>query len=162
MVRPMSSIPHAKDVSPLPVDQLRWACDPAQFAFETTNDVEPIQDTVGQDAALESLRFGLAIDAPGQNIFVRGGPGTGRRATVQRLLTSMALPQREMPDHCFVLDFERPDRPRLLSLPHGTGRDFQQRMERFAEFVREELAPAVAFLIPETYRLQAENQGGEQ
>jgi len=35
-------------------------------------------------------------------------------------------------------------------------------MDELSEDVREELAPAVAFLIPETYRLQAENQGGEQ
>jgi hypothetical protein len=35
-------------------------------------------------------------------------------------------------------------------------------MDELSEDVSKELAPAVAFLIPETYRLQAEHEGGEQ
>jgi hypothetical protein len=38
----------------------------------------------------------------------------------------------------------------------------QATMDDFSADVRDELAPTVAFLIPETYRLQAAAEGGEQ
>ena len=59
-------------VSALPAEVLRWTCDPAKLAFESTQDVEPITGVVGQDDAVEALRFGLETNAPGQNVFVRG------------------------------------------------------------------------------------------
>ena len=65
--------------NPLPADGLRWRCDAAELDFETTNDVKPLVGVVGQDDAVEALRFGLETDAPGQNIFVRGLSGTGRK-----------------------------------------------------------------------------------
>ena len=113
--------PHASAPSPIPTTELRWRCDPALLDFATTNDVAPIQEIVGQDAAVESLRFGLAIDAPGQNIFVRGIAGTGRLSAVQHLLHNLGTPQRKQPDRCYVHDFEDKSRPRLIRLPRGRG-----------------------------------------
>ncbi len=127
----------------LEVTNLRWHCDPQQFGFETTLDVEPLEGVVGQDAAMEALRFGLEINAPGQNIFVRGLTGTGRSTLLRRLLESIRPDVQRAPDRAYVHNFETPDRPRLITLPRGEGTAFRKGVEDFVSFVREELAPAL-------------------
>src|SRR5439155_19899161 len=62
---------------------LRWCCDEAWLPFASTDEVEPLTGVVGQDDAIEALRFGLEISGPGQHIFVRGLPGTGRLSLVR-------------------------------------------------------------------------------
>ena len=38
---------------------LRWCCDAEWLPFVSTDEVEPLTGVVGQDDALEALRFGL-------------------------------------------------------------------------------------------------------
>ena len=61
-----------------------------ELGFESTADVEPQKGIIGQADALESLRFGLELFAPGQNVFVRGLSGTGRTSLVRRVLEEIA------------------------------------------------------------------------
>ena len=128
---------------PLAAVSLRWRCDPRALGFETTAEVEPIRGIIGQDAALEALRFGLEIDAPGQNVFVRGLAGTGRMTLVEQLLEEIEPPARLAFDRAYVHDFEQSDRPRLVSLPRGAGCRFRGAMDEFIEFIRGELSPAL-------------------
>jgi ATP-dependent Lon protease len=130
----------AKDPTALPVPTLRWRCDPAVFAFESTADVEPQKGVVGQDDAVEALRFGLGLRAPGQNVYVRGLTGTGRATLVRRLLEDMQASCPLPADRCYAYNFAQPDRPRLLTLPRGQGELFRKRVDEFIKFVREELA----------------------
>ncbi|MDJ0973145.1 MAG: ATP-binding protein [Planctomycetota bacterium] len=128
---------------PLDVPRLRWRLAPDTFAFETTADVEPIEGVVGQETAVEALSFGLEIDAPGQNVFVRGLTGTGRSTLIRRLLETIRPDCPRAPDRCYVHNFEKPDRPMLLTLPRGLGGDFRDAMDEFIRFVRINLAPAL-------------------
>ena len=134
----------AYDHAPVPVPQLRWRLAPETFQFETTAEVTPIEGVVGQDTAVDALSFGLEIDAPGQNVFVRGLTGTGRSTLIRRLLESISPDCPRAPDRCYVHNFEKPDRPLLLTLPRGLGRDFRDAMDDFVSFVRTNLAPALA------------------
>jgi len=130
--------------NPLPVDVLRWRCDATELGFETTNDVKPLVGVVGQDDAVEALRFGLETDAPGQNIFVRGLSGTGRMTLVKKLLADIRPSCALTRDHCYVHNFNHPDRPRLITLPAGKGQEFRRRVEKLASFIREHLGPALS------------------
>ncbi len=85
--------PQKCGLPPLPVAALRWRCDPAQLPFERTDSVEPITGVIGQDSAVDALRFGLETSAPGQNIFVRGIAGTGRMTLLRRMLDPPGLPR---------------------------------------------------------------------
>ena len=69
-------------------ERLRWRCDPHALPFASTRDVDPEPSVIGQDTAMEALRFGLECRASNQNIFVRGLHGTGRMTMVRRLLTA--------------------------------------------------------------------------
>ena len=125
-------------------EHLRWSCDPASLGFETTLELEPIHGIVGQDDAVEALRYGLEVHAPGQNVFVRGLTGTGRLALVKRLLEDIQPSCPVALDRCYVRNFTSPDRPRLVSLPRGRGREFKRRIEALADYIQEELVPAMS------------------
>jgi predicted ATPase with chaperone activity len=43
-----------------------------------TNETSKLANIVGQSRAQSALAFGIAMKAPGYNIFVMGEPGTGR------------------------------------------------------------------------------------
>lgn len=125
--------------APLPPERLRWRCDPAQLGFETTADVEPIEGVVGQEAAVEALAFGLEIDAPGQNVFVRGLVGSGRLTLVKNHLAGMANGRKQAPDYVFVHNFDAPDRPRLLTFARGRGRAFCDAIDKLITFIEKDL-----------------------
>ncbi|MFI5401489.1 MAG: Lon protease family protein [Planctomycetota bacterium] len=130
-------------VDPLPCTALRWHCDPESLPFETTAEVDPVAGVIGQASAVDSLRFGLECDAPGQNIFIRGLTGTGRRTLVRRLLEEMKPCCDGKFDRCYVHNFAQPDRPRLITVPAGSARSLRRRVHELAEFVRDELMNAL-------------------
>jgi ATP-dependent Lon protease len=128
----------------LPTEQLRWRCAPDRFDFETTESVDPVLGIIGQQNAVDALSFGLEISAPGQNIFVRGLSGTGRATLIRGLLQSIRPKCSRAPDRCYVFNFDKPDRPRLLTLPRGHGRRFRDAMEQLIRFIGKDLAPALS------------------
>ncbi len=141
--RKLTSQARRPGVEPLPVPVLRWRCDPNGLPFDTTTSVEPITGVIGQDSAVDALRFGLETTAPGQNIFVRGIAGTGRMTLLRGMLEQIRLACAAARDRCFVHNFTQPDRPKLLTLPRGRGKAFGQRMDEFADFLRDDLKKAL-------------------
>ncbi len=124
-------------------EQLRWICNPGLLPFETTAELEPAQGVVGQPTAYEALKFGLQCLARGQNVYVRGARGTGRIQMVRDLLKELAPTTTDKRDFCYVHNFQRPDHPRLITLPPGTGPKFRERVLRLAEFYQTGLSKAL-------------------
>ena len=135
---------NSKPLQPLPVDQLRWQCDPAAFKFETTDEVNPIVGIIGQDAAIEALEFGLESGAAGQNIYVRGLTGTGRMTLVRRLLDDIRPQCKVSPDRVYTHNFDDPIKPKLLTLKRGRATAFARQMDQLADFIRDDLAEALS------------------
>jgi ATP-dependent Lon protease len=129
---------------PLDKSELRWLCDPDRFEFSSTEEIEPLDEIVGQDSAIEALRYGLETNAPGQNIFVRGLTGTGRSTTIRRLLESIRPPCPPAADRCYVYNFAQPDRPRLITVPRGEGERLARRLEALIQFVKDDLTRALS------------------
>ena len=125
--------------SPLPPETLCRRCDPAGLPFETTADLEPLAEALGQERAVEALRFGAAIRGDGYHVFALGPPGVGKRRLAERLVAERAAREPVPPDWCYLHDFQDPQRPRALSLPAGAG----ARLRRDMEALVDELKAAV-------------------
>ncbi len=138
--------------SPLSSDLLRWRCDPKTLSFNTTAEITPETGVVGQEQAIESLRFALETKAPDQNVYARGLVGSGRMTTVRRVIKDLDLPCEPRLDRCFVHNFVHPDRPRLISLPAGKGRMFRRRMRELGEFLEKGLSEALRDDLVKTRR----------
>lgn len=101
--------------------QLCWHCDPAQFNFETTEQLDDLSEFVGQTRALDAVRFGIAIRREGYNLYVLGPPGVGKRTIVKSFLEQKSADEPRPDDWCYVNNFADPQQPRALRLPAGRG-----------------------------------------
>jgi len=120
----------------LPLDQLRWRCDPERLGFESTKDLEACQEIIGQPRATEAIRVGLEIGGFGYNIFVTGLVGTGRNTTIKRLLQEIDTTNRIPEDLCYLNNFRNPDMPRAIALSAGQGIALKRDMENLIESLK--------------------------
>jgi len=122
--------------------ELYQRCDPEQFAFDTTADLEELVEFVGQPRAVEAMRFGIGIERDGYNIFALGPEGTGRSSFVRQFFEQRARTEPVPPDWCYVHNFEQAHKPRAIRLPVGKGVEFRQDMERLVEELHTTLSAA--------------------
>lgn len=128
-------------------------CDPQQFDFETTADLEDLTEVIGQARALEALHFAAGIRRDGYNLFALGPSGTGKHTTVRRYLEQRAGREQTPADWCYVHNFDLPHKPQALRLPNGRGSRLSSDMARLVEDLRSALP--VAFETEE-YHAQAQ------
>jgi lon-related putative ATP-dependent protease len=126
----------------LSADQARQRCDPLMFNCDSTADLEPSGDIIGQDRALSALKFGLNIQKPGFNIFVSGLAGTGKTTVIKAFLETLAADKETPPDWCYVHNFRDPYCPRALEVPAGTGVSLQRDMRHTVESAQRNLVQA--------------------
>jgi len=123
-------------VQALSTDELYRFCDPVQFGFSTTAELQDIDEIIGQDRALEALHFGVGIKREGYNLFVLGPSGIGKYTVVRRYLEQMAAKARTPDDLCYVNNFEQPAQPHAIHLPPGMGRHLRADMTHLIEDLR--------------------------
>ncbi len=128
-------------VKELASEELRYTCDPASFAFQTTAELKPLDEIIGQERAVEALKLGLGIkDAKNRyNIYVAGDPGTGKMSAVERFLSSASVGEPTPTDLCYVHNFESPYNPRCLELPAGKGRQLRSDLEQQVKRLQREI-----------------------
>ncbi len=133
-------MPEKKTDLEIPVDKLRWRLDPATLPIETTEDLEPLKEIIGQQRGIEAFRFGMGMDKPGYNVFVTGMAGTGRMSTVRKLLEEISDKSGKVPDDlCYVNSFKEPEAPILLRLKAGVGSEFKKEVRDFVETLKKEI-----------------------
>ena len=126
----------------VPIEQLTSRCDPDDLGFETSEEVEPLDGTIGQERAISALELGLDIDEPGFNLFISGLPGTGRTTALRSFVERIALKKPVPPDWGYVFNFQDPSQPVALSLPCGMMRLLKIDMEELVESSRREMPGA--------------------
>jgi len=114
---------------PLKLGQLKLACDPDSFDFDSTTTITPIDGIVGQERAIKALKVGIDIKGRGYNIFITGLSGTGKFSSVQKILTQMLPEKVKLYDYTYVNNFRDEDHPTLLIFPAGKGRKFKTDFE---------------------------------
>ncbi|MCF6299628.1 MAG: AAA family ATPase [Proteobacteria bacterium] len=118
---------------------VRWRCDTSLLGFKSTSEIKPIDGIVGQDDAMEAIKFAIECDAYGQNAFVRGLSGTGRMSMLSKILNEVDPKVEEKQDHCYVANFRQPDRPNLISLKAGQAVDFRKSMDKLSRYIADDL-----------------------
>lgn len=123
----------------LTFDKLYRFCDPDMFAFNTTDDLPDVKETIGQERALHALDFGLSLDSTGFNIFILGEHGTGKMTTVKSFLSRKAMTEPVPRDWCYVYNFKDPDTPLSISINPGEAVVFQKNMEELIKILKVEI-----------------------
>lgn len=130
------------DKHKLPASLLAPNVDPGRLGFEDTSEIEPLEETIGQERAVEALEFGLQMNSSGFNIFVSGPVGTGKGTLVRQMVKRLAQTAPSPADWCYVHNFQDASRPTCLSFPAGQGASFKREMGAFIEGLRRDIPAA--------------------
>jgi lon-related putative ATP-dependent protease len=149
-------------VTELSPEQLRLACDPAEFGCTTTEEVQPLDEIVGQPRATRAIDFGIEIQAYGFHIYALGPAGAGKTTTVRQFLERKAIGQPVPGDWVYVNNFTDPYRPRALHLPAGRGGALRQDMTALNRQIEAEIPRAFESEAYEDRRQQILNSFQEQ
>jgi predicted ATP-dependent protease len=133
--------------------QLYHACDPAQFTFQSTAELEDLGEMIGQMRAMDAVRFGAGIQHGGYNIFVLGPSGIGKRSMVLQFLEKRAKEAHGPADWCYLNNFSQPHKPQALKLPPGRGAELRKQMEQLVDYLRTAIP---ALFESDEYRVKAE------
>lgn len=131
------------DPRELAAADLRCACDADLFDFTTTAELEPLDEVIGQQRAVQAIAFGLEMASPGYNIFVTGRDGTGK-STISRDLSRRFAANRPTPDDWLMVNnFKDEYRPRAIRMPAGQGAFFARKISRVVQDLKVALPNAL-------------------
>ena len=126
----------------VPAEQLTTACNPKDLGFETTEEIEPLDGTIGQERAVSALELALDIDAQGFSLFISGIPGTGRNTALQAHVERVASSKPVPPDWGYVHNFQDPSQPLAVSLVCGMMKELKRDMDDLVETCQREIPAA--------------------
>jgi lon-related putative ATP-dependent protease len=129
-------------VKPLIVEALCTCCNPESLAFATTEELEDLNEVLGQARALEALQFGVGMNRKGYNLYAMGPPGVGKHAIVRRVLSRCAVHQTPPSDWVYVNNFAQPHQPLALEMPAGRGETLRRDMEQLLEDLKDAIPAA--------------------
>lgn len=129
-------------MTPLSPEALRRRCDPASLPFETTDELEPLGEAIGQARAADAVRFGIGIEAHGYNLFAIGPAEMGKDTMVRAFLEERAAREKVPDDVVYVNDFGASQKPKVLLLPAGRGQTLKHDVGQLVDELRTTLPSA--------------------
>lgn len=127
---------------PLEVSALYHHCDSSLFTFKTTDELELLEQPLGQERALDAIDFGTNIAQEGYNIFAMGPSGSGKHSVVTHYLEKKSAAEPVPSDWCYVNNFKDQRLPIAIELPAGKAIDFRDDIDELIELLKAVL-PAV-------------------
>ena len=121
---------------PLGTNRLRVTCDPDQFEFATTAELNSLDEALGQQRAMDAVHFGIDIRHKGYNLYVIGPPGIGKYSVVRKALEEQASTREAPSDWCYINNFEDPQKPLALEMPSGSAITLKRDLEELVRNLR--------------------------
>ena len=107
--------------------------------FNTTEDITPIREIIGQDRAVQAIEFGLKMKQKGYNIYVSGSSGIGRTSYTYSLIEKNFRENDNLKDWVYVNNFKNANEPIALSFKPGEGKEFKKDIEDIVENLKDEV-----------------------
>ena len=138
----------------LSVDALYRHCPPDSLGFTSTAELESLDTFLGQERAIEAVKFGIGIRRDGYNLYALGPMGVGKHSIIRTFLEQKASLELTPDDLCYVHNFSHPQRPLALNLPSGQATPFRADMQ---QLISDLLTILPATFESENYQDQARN-----
>ena len=128
-----------KNKNELNYKELKMTCNPNVFNFETTGDLDTIEEGIGQERGIKALEFGLQVDVKGYNLYLEGPSGVGKTLYTKNYLNKIASKKKVPSDWCYIYNFDNPNEPIAVELPAGQGKEFKEAMAGFIKEIRKDI-----------------------
>ncbi len=120
-------------------DELNHSYKPSDFSFKTTDEVEIMDDLLGQEEALEAIRRGLKIKSKGYNLYICNDNGHKIDEIIKKEVLKVASKQVMPLATGYVYNFHHPEEPRLIQLKVKDATSLQEDLEELQAFIRNDL-----------------------
>jgi len=117
---------------------------------------------IGQERALQAIRFAAQTPHSNFNLFVTGQQGFGRHRAVLDILTKEALGKPAPQDWVYVHNFTNPHKPVAISLPSGMAIRFKDAMQTLIDDLANEIPALFEADAYQSKRRALEQEFGEQ
>ena len=131
-----------RKVQELKASQVYRVCDLGSLNVESTDDLNPCEDFIGQRRAVDAIMFGLGMEYGEYNIYLAGPTGVGKSTTIETILDRVAKEKPTPGDWCYVYNFQNPNEPKAIELPTGRGRVFKKDMDEFVQVLKTDIPTA--------------------
>ena len=128
-----------KNKNELNYKELKMTCNPNVFNFETTGELDTIEEGIGQERGIKALEFGIQVDVKGYNLYLEGPSGVGKTLYTKNYLNKIASKKKVPSDWCYIYNFDNPNEPIAVELPAGQGKEFKEAMEGFIKEIRKDI-----------------------
>ena len=128
-----------KNKNELNYKDLKMNCNPNIFNFDSTAELEAIQDGIGQERGIKALEFGLQVDLKGYNLYLEGPSGVGKTSYTRNYLNKISAKKKIPSDWCYVYNFQNPNEPIAIEFPAGKGKEFKDDMDGFIKEIKKDI-----------------------
>jgi predicted ATP-dependent protease len=115
----------------VPLDKARYTPDLNSLPASTREVQRGVQQIVGQDKALKSIRAGLEMTGPNYNLYISGPDGAGKETALRHILDELAPKMPGSADLVTVTNFGNPDMPIPLKLDQGNALKLASAVKEF-------------------------------
>jgi len=120
----------ARKIKELAAKDLRLHVDPKTVDVAFSKELCPVSHgVVGQERAIEAIKFGVGMVDPEYNVYVAGATDTGATYMARSFLEEEAKKQPPPPDWCYVYNFKEPDKPTAMKLAPGLANELKKGMD---------------------------------
>lgn len=119
--------------------KLTMTMDPSRFTFKTTDEIEPLEGTIGQERGVRAINFALSHGINGYNCYVSGPIGTGKMTTVMSLVRRRAKEEKNALDWVYVNNFDNPGEPLSIGMKTGIAKQLASAMDDFIKACRTDI-----------------------
>ena len=120
----------------LTTSELYHSCDSTVFSFTTTEELETLEQPIGQENALDAINFASSIEQDGYNLFAMAPSGTGKHSSIMSFLEKKASNESPPKDWCYVNNFKDPRKPIAIDLPSGEAFKFKDDIDELIELLK--------------------------
>ena len=83
---------------------------------------------VGQERAIDAIKFGMGMKERGYNIFIAGPSNAGLTYTAKTFIEEQAKQEPTPPDWCYVYNFKEPDKPKGVKVTRRAGQSSSKKI----------------------------------
>lgn len=123
----------------LDTTKLKYSFNLENINFNSTEEIEPIREIIGQERAVQALEFGLKMKRKGYNIYAAGCSGTGRNSYTNMLINKIKKNNTNIKDWVYVYNFKNENEPIALSFKCGKGKIFKKDIEEIIDKLKNEV-----------------------
>jgi ATP-dependent Lon protease len=124
-------------------NDLKLKCESGSFSFDSTRNVSPIHEIIGQERALKALKVGVELWSSGYNIFITGLSGTGKATTVKNMLEAIRPKAPKLYDYAYVNNFVNDNEPILLVFNAGDAEKFRHDLLSTIQYLQNKIPQAL-------------------